>query len=74
MKKTIFKTALLLILMCLLSNLSWAQCAICTKTANQLGDAPARGLNAAIIYLMFTPLLIMGYLGYRWFKSSEQEV
>lgn len=52
---------------------SFAQCAICTKTASQLGDKPAQGLNYAIIYLMFTPLLIMGYLGYRWFKSNGQE-
>ncbi len=69
----IYKAGFLLVLMCFYFNSTWAQCAICTKTANQLGDAPARGLNYAIIYLMFTPLLIMGYLGYRWFKSTEQE-
>jgi len=73
-KKWIIKFSLLLIIAVLFSINSWSQCAICTKTANQLGDAPARGLNSAIIYLMFTPLLIMGYLGYRWYKSSEQEV
>ena len=54
-------------------NNSFAQCSICTKTAEQLGDGPAQGLNSAIIYLMFTPLLIMGYLGYRWWKSTEAE-
>ena len=28
-----------------------AQCSICTKTASQLGEKPAKALNGAIIYL-----------------------
>lgn len=48
-----------------------AQCSICTKTASQLGDGPAQGLNAAIIYLMITPLAIMGIIGYRWWKKEK---
>ncbi|MBS1919894.1 MAG: hypothetical protein JST17_06560 [Bacteroidetes bacterium] len=48
-----------------------AQCSICTKTAQQLGEKPAKGLNAGIIYLAFAPLAIAGYLGYRWWKSNK---
>jgi hypothetical protein len=48
-----------------------AQCAICTRTAEQLGEEPARGLNAGIIYLAITPLLIIGYIGYRWWKREQ---
>jgi hypothetical protein len=48
-----------------------SQCAICTKTAQQLGERPAKGLNSGIIYLAFTPFLIVGYIGYRWWKSNR---
>ena len=49
-----------------------AQCSICTKTASQLGEKPARGLNAGILYLMFTPLAIAGYIGLRWWKREKE--
>lgn len=50
-----------------------AQCSICTKTAQQLGEKPAKGLNSGIIYLAATPFLIAGYVFYRWKKSSHAE-
>lgn len=50
-----------------------AQCSICTRTAQQLGEKPARGLNAGILYLAFTPLLIIGFVGYRvWRKQNDK--
>lgn len=48
-----------------------AQCSICTKTASQLGEKPARGLNAGILYLMFTPLGIGAFIGVRWWKREK---
>jgi TRAP-type C4-dicarboxylate transport system permease small subunit len=48
-----------------------AQCSICTKTAQQLGEKPAKGLNAGIIYLMLTPFAIVGFIGYRWWKKNK---
>jgi hypothetical protein len=50
-----------------------AQCAICTKTASQLGEKPAKALNGAIIYLMATPLLIIAFIGWRWWKMQPKE-
>ena len=47
-----------------------AQCSICTRTAQQLGEKPAKALNAGIIYLAVAPLAIIGYIGYRWRKSN----
>ncbi|MBS1733651.1 MAG: hypothetical protein JST02_10175 [Bacteroidetes bacterium] len=56
---------------------SFAQCSMCTKTAQQLGEKPAAGLNSAIIYLMLMPFAIIGFIGYRWWKNrasySEEE-
>ena len=48
-----------------------AQCSICTKTAQQLGERPAKALNAGIIYLGLTPFLIIGYIGYRWWRNNQ---
>jgi hypothetical protein len=50
-----------------------AQCSICTKTASQLGEGPGKALNSAIIYLAFTPLAIMGYIGWRWWKNEKEQ-
>ena len=32
---------------------SFSQCSICTRTAQQLGEKPAKALNAGIIYLIY---------------------
>jgi hypothetical protein len=48
-----------------------AQCSICTRSAQQLGERPAKALNAGILYLAFAPLAIFGYIGYRWWKSNR---
>jgi hypothetical protein len=49
-----------------------AQCSMCTKTAQQLGEKPAEGLNAGILYLMFTPFIIVGYVAWRWWKANKE--
>ena len=48
-----------------------AQCSICSKTAQQMGEKPAKGFNAGIIYLMLTPFAIAGFVGYRWWKNNK---
>ncbi|MFN9709788.1 MAG: hypothetical protein ACK55K_00045 [Bacteroidota bacterium] len=48
-----------------------AQCSICTKTASQLGEKPAAALNTAILYLMMAPLAIIGFIGWKWWKSNR---
>jgi hypothetical protein len=73
MKQRLLTYFLILSLSLLISNSSEAQCSICTKTAQQLGEKPARGLNSGILYLAFMPLAIVGVIGYRWWKSNRQE-
>jgi hypothetical protein len=53
------------------AGVAGAQCSICTKTAQQLGEKPAKGLNSGILYLAFMPLAIVGVLGYRWWRSNR---
>jgi hypothetical protein len=65
----------MLILFFTLSSLGFttssvAQCSICTRTAQQLGEKPAKGLNSGIIYLAFAPFAIAGFVFYRWRKNE----
>lgn len=63
--------AVCLVLLLLNAGYLQAQCSICTKTASQMGEGPAKALNSAIIYLAAAPLLIMGYIGMRWWKNEK---
>ena len=60
------------LVMGIFTNTVNAQCSICTKTAQQLGEGPAQGLNSGILYLMFTPFIIVGFIGYRWWKNKRE--
>lgn len=61
----------LVVLFLLIQPSLHAQCSICTRTAQQLGEKPAKGLNAGIIYLAFTPLAIFAFLGLRWYRNYK---
>lgn len=62
---------LLVAVSCLLFTLhTHAQCSVCTRSAQQLGEKPAKGLNAGILYLAFAPFAIGGYIFYRWRKNE----
>ena len=50
-----------------------AQCSICTRTAQQLGEKPAAGMNSGILYLAFAPFAIVGYIGFRWWKNNNTD-
>jgi hypothetical protein len=71
MKKILFIAALIFSL-CVLAEKAVAQCSICTRTASQLGEKPARGLNAGIIYLAATPLAVVGIIGFRWWRNNRK--
>ncbi|WP_291911757.1 hypothetical protein [Chitinophaga sp. CB10] len=67
--------------LCVITLMGWllttgnqlmAQCSLCTKTAQQLGEGPAKGLNNGILMLAVTPLAIIGFLAFRWWQSNKQ--
>lgn len=68
MKKLFF-----LLTMFVFNIAAMAQCSMCTKTAQQLGEKPAEGLNSGILYLMFTPFIIVGFIAFRWWKGQQAE-
>ncbi len=62
-----------MMVVCLMAPvLSEAQCSICTKTASQLGEGPAKGMNSGIVYLMIAPLALIGVVGWRWWKREKE--
>jgi hypothetical protein len=64
---------LLVLLLLVTSDIAYSQCSICTKTAQQMGERPAKALNAGILYLAAMPFLIFSYIGYRWWKSQKSD-
>lgn len=72
MFKKLFLFAAFLFVLTLLSQDLSAQCSICTKTAQQLGEKPAKALNGAIVYLAAFPMALIGYIGYRWYDSQKE--
>jgi hypothetical protein len=73
MKQRLLEFFLILSFSFLISHSANAQCSICTKTAQQLGEKPAKGLNSGILYLAFMPLAIVGVIGYRWWKANKSD-
>jgi len=72
MKKCLILFSVLILLL-LLHVDAEAQCAMCTKTASQLGEKPALGMNQGILYLMGAPFMIVGFIAYRWWKNQKTE-
>jgi hypothetical protein len=73
MKRNLFFIFILSLLLSAAALTTHAQCSICSRTAAQMGERPAKALNKGILYLAFTPLAIVGVIGYRWWKSEEHE-
>jgi hypothetical protein len=56
----------------LIQDLS-AQCSICTKTAQQMGDKPAKGMNSGILYLAAAPFIIAGFIYFKVKRHNRTE-
>ena len=69
--RSVLQFFIVLILFLLSGTELMAQCSICTKTAQQLGEGPAKGLNAGIIYLAFIPLALIGVISFRWWQRNK---
>lgn len=46
-------------------------CSLCTKTAGELDDKSAKGLNSGILYLAALPLSILGTIGFVWWRHNR---
>lgn len=77
--RALIRVALLTLVLLLGSVTTWAQCAMCRATleANVSdGDTAsfAAGLNFGILYLFFTPYLLLAVIAFFWYRNSKRNV
>lgn len=65
------KRIALFIILTTITASSFAQCAICTKTASQMGEEAGKGFNAGILYLAAMPFAIIGFIAYKYKKNEK---
>jgi hypothetical protein len=66
---------LILVLMLIFESDLSGQCPMCKISAESNmrdGGSAGKGLNAGILYMFVLPYLIIGTLGYLWFKNRKQ--
>ena len=78
MKKTLFASTLALLLGVLLSLsplAARAQCVMCKSQVEaarqERDDYDVAGLNKGIVYMMTVPYLLMGAVGYFWYRRTH---
>jgi hypothetical protein len=71
MKKRILALTLIFFILHSCFYISTAQCSICTKTAQQMGEKPAKGMNSGILYLAAAPFIIAGFIYYKLKKHNR---
>lgn len=69
------KRAVLISITFLVPLINWAQCAMCrTQIKNNVSQGEtelAAGLNLGILYLFFTPYVMLGVIGFLWYRYSK---
>ena len=74
--KTGFVAVLLLSLLCLLPADAAAQCPMCRMSAESnmaKGGVDGRGLNTGILYMLAMPYLLVGAIGYWWWRNRKNQ-
>lgn len=67
---------LLMVLMLLLPEVADAQCPMCRMTAESNlanGGTEGQGLNNGIMYMLATPYILIGVIGYVWWRNRRKE-
>ncbi len=75
MKRALPILALVVVLL-FLSMGADAQCAMCQATAESSRDAGASaadGINKGVLYILVMPYIIMGTIGYFWWRSRAKK-
>lgn len=76
MKKIVFAAIIIIQIFIINNNFASAQCAMCKSTVESNAKMEvtnrAKGLNAGILYLMVIPYILIGGIGYLWYKNSKR--
>ncbi len=76
MKYSVLFTAALLFAFCFLPLESFAQCAMCKGAAEanlRQGGGDPVGLNNGILYMFAMPYLLVGAIGYWWWRNRRKD-
>ncbi|HEY4651409.1 MAG TPA: hypothetical protein VIG72_08340 [Pontibacter sp.] len=81
MLKRLMMVVLVLGLVLVTANTSYSQCAMCRATVeSNVGTGSTTpeskvgsGLNTGILYLMVIPYLLIGTVGFLWYKSNKKK-
>lgn len=74
--KKILLAMMVVFSMTIFSNQLSAQCAMCQATAESsrdAGSANSDGINKGVLYLFLTPYLLIGTVGYFWWKARKKQ-
>lgn len=77
----IFFTGLMILTLSIITTDAYSQCAMCRATVeSNVGtgstDSESQvgaGLNTGILYLMLIPYVLVGTVGFLWYKSNRQK-
>jgi hypothetical protein len=70
-----FKIAFLTILILVIAHVAFSQCAMCTEVADEAsknGSSAGDGINKGVLYLFLAPYLIVGTIGFIWWRSRRR--
>jgi len=79
MKKRIVRILSLMTLVFALNFVSTdiqAQCPMCKMSAEKNldgGGTAGKGLNAGVLYMLMTPYILVGTIGYIWWRNKRKE-
>jgi hypothetical protein len=74
MRAFIVLSLLIAVLLIFFPEFSWGQCPMCKISAEsnlKNGGEAARGLNSGILYMLAAPYLIMGVIGYAYWRGKS---
>jgi hypothetical protein len=75
--KRFIPIALILLILLISFDASQAQCAMCTgtvETAHGSGTSSvAEGINKGVLYIFMMPYLILGTIGYFWWRGRKKQ-
>ncbi len=76
MKNRLIKILLLFFALSFTAPEAPAQCAMCRLTTEsnlRSGDTVARGINTGILYMLALPYLMVGTIGYIWWRNRKKD-
>ena len=78
--KQFIKPVLLILLVMVLTQVAYSQCAMCTEVADEAsrnGNSAGDGINKGVLYLFLSPYLIVATIGFILWRSrrkAQQEI